>query len=194
MLYRQIRKGIYTLKPSHTHTLAGTYRLSKSTPQLFTHAYIKTHTYKHMYRKTDMHIWRDGWMDGQMDGQIGQSSRSQTIQPKLYCFSLVFLYLLRQKVLQKIFSEVKRYIEWELQKDTDIKFKAVFHHYDMLIRSSKQHFFKKRKWPLSFSLYVLLGGAELNQNQSILLLILTLLHISNKATKIISKNFLPKTI
>ena len=139
MLYRQIRKGIYTLKPSHTHTLAGTYRLSQSTPQLFTHAYIKTHTYKHMYRKTDMHIWRDEWRAGQMDGQIGQSSRSQTIQPKLYCFSLVFLYLLRQKVLQKITSEIKCYIKWELQKDVGIKFKAMFHS-NILIRSSKQQF------------------------------------------------------
>uniref|UniRef100_A0A8C6N4T0 Coatomer subunit zeta n=1 Tax=Mus spicilegus TaxID=10103 RepID=A0A8C6N4T0_MUSSI len=45
--------------------------------------------------------------------------------------------------LYKIISEIKCYIKWELYKDVNIKFKAVFHH-NILIKSSKQQFFT---WP-----------------------------------------------
>ena len=76
----------------------------------------------------------DGWMNG-----WDKALQAKPFNQQFYFFSLDFLYLLIQKVLYKITSEIKWYIEWELQKDVDIKFKAVFH-YNMLIISSKQLF------------------------------------------------------
>jgi hypothetical protein len=72
-----------------------------------------------------------------MDRWMEQSSPNQTIQPTTF-FSGP-LYIRTQMFLGKTTSQIKCFREWELQKDVDIKFKAVFH-YNMFIISSKQPF------------------------------------------------------
>ena len=113
------------IKHSYTHTLARLNHLSQSTPQVFMHTYIHTHI---PYTNIDKQTYTFGWMDRWM----GKASQAKPLNQQLYFFPLVILYLLRRKVLQKITSEIQCYIKWELQKDVNIKFKAVFH-YNMLL-------------------------------------------------------------
>ena len=119
MLYTSKYVQTYTFKHSYTHTLAWPNHLPQSTAQAFIHAYIM-HIYLHKNIQTNTHIHLEG-----LAGGWGKAPQAKLFsQP--FIFS-VLLYLLRQKVLQKLTSEIKCYIEWELQKDVDIKFKAVFH-------------------------------------------------------------------
>jgi hypothetical protein len=109
---------------SFIYLLSGQARLSRSTPQLTMDAYTYIHIpYTQTYRQTDIDIWMDewgkggregemdgwmdrwmdGWMDGRangwMDGAEFLKPNYSTINQQLYFFSLVFLYLPRQKVL-----------------------------------------------------------------------------------------------
>ena len=130
--YRQIYTDIYTFKHLYTHTLARSDCLSQSTPQVFMHAYV--HTYIPTHKYSDKQTYTYGWMD-----RYGKSSQAKPFSQQLYFIYLVFLYLLRQKVLYKITLDVKCYIKWKLQKNVDTKFRAMFY-YNVLIKSSKQQF------------------------------------------------------
>jgi hypothetical protein len=86
-----------------------------------------------------MDRWLGGWVDGWMDGaKLPKPNHSTN---PLYLFSLVFYTFLdkKKKQLQKITSEIRCCIKWELQMNVDIRFKAVFHSKCLLI-SSKQQF------------------------------------------------------
>jgi hypothetical protein len=69
----------------------------------------------------------DGW------GRIPQAKPFN----KQLCYFISFLLSFYTFLDKTFFREIKCYIEWVLQKDVDIKFKAVFH-CNMLIISSKQ--------------------------------------------------------
>ena len=86
---------LYIGKYEHTHIHLNVHTLSKSTPQVFMHAYIHTHilTHKHIDKQTYTFGWMDGWM--------GQSSPNQTIQPTTL-FSLVFYTFLDKKFFRKL--------------------------------------------------------------------------------------------
>jgi hypothetical protein len=93
-----------------------------------------------------MDEWMDGWMNGWMNGWINDrwmDGWGKALQAKSFNQQFSFLWsfytFLDKKFSRKITSEIECYIEWELQKDVDIKFKAVFH-YNILIISSKQQF------------------------------------------------------
>ena len=92
------------------------------------HAYV--HTYIPTHKYSDKQTYTYGWMD-----RYGKSSQAKPFSQQLYFIYLVFLYLLRQKVLYKITLDVKCYIKWKLQKDVDTKFRAMFY-YNVLIKSS----------------------------------------------------------
>ena len=122
---------LYTL---HRHTLAIDCLSQTTSVCACLHAYTHVPIHVHIDKQTYT-LWMDGQMVRWMDGWMGQSSPSQTIQPSLlFIFSGLFIPS-QKKNPQKIASEIKYYIKWELQKDVDMSSKHCF-----TIIYSKQQF------------------------------------------------------